>query len=122
MKTFLLFLSAAAIGLGSITAASAASLPDQSCINLKQIDSSPIIDDHTILVKLNGNGGYRRVELGAGCSALRWDGYARSSPQEAMCTADTLHPIGPTGGSCTIEKIVSIDVNEAKALEARKFK
>jgi len=92
----------------------------QRCIPLRQIDESPIIDDRTILVKMRGNGGFKRMDLAGGCSGISWQGYARKSPESAICTSDTLHVIGPVRTICKISNIVNIDAAEARALSDKK--
>lgn len=92
----------------------------QRCISLSQIKDSPIIDDRTILVRMRAAGGYKRVDLMGSCPGLSFNGYARSSPENSFCTSDTLSVIGPIAMICKIDKIVTIDANEAKALEAKK--
>lgn len=116
------FAAVAAVGLGllSSTVANAADVQGERCIRLRQIHESPIIDDRTILVKLNGKSGFRRMDLSGTCSGISWDGYARVSPESSICTTDTLHVLGPTGAACQIERIVTIDAKEAGELEARK--
>lgn len=92
----------------------------QRCVSLRQIKASPIIDDRTILVKMHGAGGYKRMDLMGNCPGLSFNGYARSSPENSICTSDSLSVIGPVTMICKIDKIVTIDANEAAALEAKK--
>jgi len=91
-----------------------------TCIPLGQIASSPIIDDKTILVKMRGTGGFRRLDLVGACNGISYSGYARSSPESRLCTSDSLQVIGPVPGFCKIDKIVMIDEAEADALSAKK--
>ena len=91
----------------------------QRCVRLRQIESSPIIDDRTILVKMRGTG-FKRIDLNGTCSGISWDGYARSGPEDSICITDALHVNGPVGNVCTINKIVNIDAQEAAALQAKK--
>lgn len=117
----LMAIAALGLGLTSGGAAAASAVGEtQRCIRLMQIDESPIIDDRTILVKLRGNSGFKRLDLSGTCSGISWDGYARVSPEHSMCITDTLHVLGPTAATCKIDRIVTIDAAEASALEARK--
>ena len=72
----LIALTAVSLGLLSASAASAAGAmgETQRCIRLMQIDESPIIDDRTILVKLRGKNGFRRMDLSGTCSGISWNG------------------------------------------------
>ena len=92
----------------------------QRCVSLRQIRESPIIDEQTILMKMGGTGGFKRVDLMGKCPGITFDGYARSSPENSICTSDTLTVIGPINTICKIAKIVNIDAKEAASLEARK--
>jgi len=114
MKKFVLYASTAAFTFLAVPAFA-------ECISLTNISESPIIDNKTILVSLKGSG-FKRIDLTGGCSSLTWDGFARSSPSNAICTADILQALGPTRGSCVIDNIVTIDATEAAALRAQKNK
>lgn len=118
MKKLVLIVTAAALAFSTVSAFAADGAPAR-CISLMQINASPIIDDHTILLKLN-NGDYKRIDLRGTCKNISWDGYVRSSPENNFCATDILHVLGPTPSSCQIEKIVTIDEAEAKSLEASK--
>jgi len=91
-----------------------------NCIPLGAIAASPIIDDKTILVKMRGSGGFRRLDLVGACGGISYSGFARSSPESRLCTSDSLQVLGPVPGYCKVEKIVVIDQAEADALTAKK--
>jgi hypothetical protein len=117
------FTTLTALGLcllsSGVSAADAAG-ETQRCIHLTQIDESPIIDDRTILVKMRGKSGFKRMDLSGTCTSIARDGYTRVSPENAICTSDSLQVLGPIPSVCQIERIVTIDATEASALEARK--
>jgi hypothetical protein len=93
----------------------------QQCVRLQNIDSTPVIDNSTILVKMRGNDGYKRIDLVNKCSGLKMEGgFQHSTSINQLCTSDPLRVLGPVGSTCMIEKIVTIDEAEAKALLARK--
>jgi hypothetical protein len=93
----------------------------QMCVPLQNIDSTPVIDDKTILIKMRGNGGYKRIDLVNRCSGLRIvDGFGHSTSTNDLCTTDPLRVLEPVGATCMIDKIVTIDKDEAKALMARR--
>lgn len=118
MKKLVLSVAAATLAFSSVSAFAADGAPAR-CVPLMQINESPIIDDHTILLKLN-NGDYKRMDLRGTCKNISWDGYVRSSPENNFCATDTLHVLGPTPSNCQIEKIVAIEEAEAKSLIASK--
>jgi hypothetical protein len=91
----------------------------QTCVPLQFIDSSPVIDDKTILLKMKG-GGYKRIDLLNKCSGLHMQrGFAHSTSTNDLCTSDPLRVLEPVGATCMIDKIVTIDKAEAKELLAR---
>ena len=118
MKKIILGLTAAAIAFGSV-GASAADL--NKCIPLMMIKSSPIIDDHTILVRMF-NGSHKRMDMRGQCANMMWNGYARISPENNFCVYDILRVLGPTFNNCQIEKIVDIEKAEADALHASRIR
>ena len=128
MKKSMLYSPAAALALvtasllytPSAIAAGEAVGETQRCVSLGQIKDSPVIDDQTILVKMKGSGGFKRIDLMGTCSGLSFNGYARSSPENSICTSDTLTVIGPVRNTCKIEKIVTINEGDATALEAKR--
>ncbi len=122
---YLASLAAAAFAVSLLTPLGGAIAGDaigetQRCIRLGQIKESPIIDDRTILVKMRGAGGFKRMDMLGNCPGLSFNGYARSSPENSLCTSDALSVIGPVPVMCKIEKIVNIDASEAAALEAKR--
>ncbi len=122
MNKLTLGISSLALALGALNSGAQAADTigeTQRCVRLRQIESSPIINDRTILMKMRDNG-FKRMDLNGTCSGISWDGYARSGPEDAICVTDALHVIGPVGNICTIDKIVNIDAKEAAALQAKK--
>jgi hypothetical protein len=96
----------------------------QQCVPLQFIDQTPVIDNKTILVKMKAKGGYKRIDLLNSCSGLKLSGgFAHSTSTNDLCTTDPLRvvePTGPIGATCMIDKIVTIDEAEAKALMAKR--
>ncbi|MSO96640.1 MAG: hypothetical protein EXR11_00260 [Rhodospirillaceae bacterium] len=93
----------------------------QQCIRLQYIDSTPVIDNQTILVKMKGKGGYKRIDLLNKCSGLKIQGgFGHSTSINQLCKSDPLVVLEPVGSTCLIDKIVTIDKAEAKALLAKK--
>lgn len=93
----------------------------QQCIRLQSIDTTPVIDNSTILVKMKGKEGYKRIDLINKCSGLKIEGgFQHSTSINQLCTSDPLRVIGPVGSTCMIKQIVTIDEAEAKELLARK--
>jgi hypothetical protein len=92
----------------------------QQCINLMQIDSTPVIDTKTILVEMKGKG-FKRIDLVNNCTGLKFNGFSYSTSINRLCTSDPLKVIDPVGQVCMIDKIVTIDQAEAEALRARKI-
>jgi hypothetical protein len=92
----------------------------QQCIRLQYIDETPVIDNKTILVKMKSKG-YKRIDLLNRCSGLKIQGgFGYSTSINQLCTSDALHVLEPVGSICMIEKIVTIDEAEAKALLAKR--
>jgi hypothetical protein len=93
----------------------------QQCIPLQYIDETPVIDNQTILVKMKGKGGFKRIDLVNRCSGLKLEGgFSHSTSINQLCTSDPLRVIEPVGSVCMIDKIVTIDEAEAKALLAKR--
>ena len=92
----------------------------QQCINQSFIDKTPVIDDKTILVEMKG-GGYKRIDIAGTCFDLKMQGgfSHTASSTDQFCRSDTLSVV-QVGSICKIDKIVTIDANEAKTLLARK--
>ncbi len=91
----------------------------QRCVHLNRIKSSPVIDDRTILVEMRGRGEYKRIDLTNTCSGLEFSGFEVRLHQDRLCTSDTVSVRQTAGAHCGIDKIVTIDEAEAKALRAR---
>jgi len=115
----------AALATGVLTAAAVRAEGEkigdtQQCIRLQYIDSTPVIDNSTILVKMKG-GGFKRIDLVNKCSGLKIQGgFSHSTSINQLCTSDPLRVIEPVGSTCLIDKIVTIDEAEAKVLLAKK--
>ena len=90
----------------------------QMCIQTNYISSTPVIDQRTILVEMRGAGrGYKRIDLMSGCAGLdRSTGFAYETSINRLCVQDSLKVLEPVGSVCMIDKIVTIDATEAKAL------
>lgn len=91
----------------------------QQCIQLSRIDNSPAIDSRTILIEMEGSGGYKRIDLASSCPGLVFNGFSISTSIDKLCTSDTLTVPDNGGAVCLIDKIVTIDEAEAKALRAK---
>lgn len=116
-----------AVSAGLVLAAAAAraegeNIGDtQQCIRLQYIDQTPVIDNKTILVKMRGNGGYKRIDLLNNCSGLKIQGgFGYSTSINQLCKSDALKVLEPIGSTCLIDQIVTIDEAEAKALMAER--
>ena len=93
----------------------------QMCVPLMSIDQTPVIDDRTILIKMKGKGGYKRIDLVNRCSGLKFqEGFSHATSTNDLCTTDPLRVLEPVGSTCMIEKIVTIDEAEAKLLMAKR--
>jgi hypothetical protein len=127
-NTFSRYLIAAfaALATGVLVAAVAKAEGDkvgdtQQCVRLQFIDSTPVIDNKTILIKMKGKGDYKRIDLLNNCSGLKIEGgFSHSTSINQLCTSDPLRVLGPVGSTCLIDKIVTIDEAEAKMLLAKK--
>lgn len=91
----------------------------QRCVYLTRIKSSPVIDDRTILVEMRERGSYKRIDLASTCSGLEFSGFEVRLHQDRLCTSDSVAVRQTAGAHCMIDKIVTIDEAEAKALRAR---
>ncbi len=121
MKFALPLVVAVAAFTGAPGAMAAAQLGEtQNCIRLSDIEDSPAIDDKTILVKMTGGKAFRRIDLRTSCPGLTLSGFSHRTPQAQLCRSDILNVNQPVGATCAIEKIVTIDAAEARALEARR--
>lgn len=93
----------------------------QMCIMSNYIEETPVIDNRTILVRMNPGRGYKRIELATDCSAMA-DGrnLAFDTSINRLCVQDTLNAQEDSGHACTISKIVTIDADEAQELMSRR--
>ena len=128
MKNILFVLIVIGLGLTTTTQPATATNhenteQEQQCISLQRIDQTPIIDNKTILVDLRG-GGYKRIDIRNRCPGLKSEGrYTYSTSISKLCKQDALTVLSSDGspiGTCLIEKIVSIEDAEAKALLDRR--
>jgi hypothetical protein len=127
-RSFLLFV----LAFGVVGAVAAASLPaaartssesqEMKCINLMSMGDTPIIDDHTILVKMRaGKVHYKRIDLAAPCPDIGWEGFSYTQDSyDELCTANPLKVRAMPGEVCKIADINDISDTEAKQLLARK--
>jgi hypothetical protein len=83
------------------------------CIPVNDIVQTPVIDGHTILVKLRHRGHYKRLDLSSGCGDIVFDGFAHRAFANQLCNTD---PIFTSGGFCMINEMVDINEDEAKQL------
>ncbi|MHB1204693.1 MAG: DUF6491 family protein [Rhodospirillaceae bacterium] len=93
----------------------------QMCIMSNYIEDTPVIDNRTILVRMNPGRGYKRIELETDCNTLA-DGksLAFDTSVNRLCVQDTLNAQEDSGHACTISKIVTIDADEAQELMSRR--
>jgi hypothetical protein len=93
----------------------------QMCIMSNYIEETPVIDNRTILVRMNPGRGYKRIELATDCNTMA-DGktLAFDTSVNRLCVQDTLNAHEDSGHACTISKIVTIDADEAQELMSRR--
>ena len=93
----------------------------QMCIMSNYIAETPVIDNRTILVRMNPGRGYKRIELETDCNTMA-DGknLAFDTSVNRLCVQDTLNAHEDSGHACTISKIVTIDADEAQELMLRR--
>ncbi|MBX7198451.1 MAG: hypothetical protein K1X51_03655 [Rhodospirillaceae bacterium] len=93
----------------------------QMCIMSNYIEDTPVIDNRTILVRMNPGRGYKRIDLATDCSTMA-DGRALAfdTSVNRLCVQDTLNAQEDSGHACTISKIVTIDADEAQELMSRR--
>ena len=124
MKMFPTIISSGAIALLVATAALPANAEGenvgdtQRCVYLPRIDSSPVINDTTILVEMRAKGQYKRIDLRSPCSGLKFHGFSVRMHNDRLCKSDALVVRREAGNSCMIQQIVTIDEEEALALKA----
>ena len=91
----------------------------QQCIKLQNIDSTPVIDNKTILVKMKGKT-FKRIDILNRCPSLKIQGgFSYSTSINKLCVQDPLRVLY-TGSVCMIEKIVDISEIQAEQLLAQK--
>lgn len=92
----------------------------QTCVALKSIDDSRIIDDKTIVLRVINAPEYRRIDLATECHGLAFAGsFSSATSIGQLCANDILRVTrDPMGSQCTIDQITVIDEGEAKALIA----
>jgi len=88
-----------------------------SCINLRFVRSTDILDDYSMLVEANGE--LYLTEMNGRCSGLAHQRrYIHESPQGQMCRGDIIRVIdafGMPSGACSLgdfEKLVEIETDE----------
>jgi len=118
------FLAGFAVFFAAVTGAVAAQGSKvgetQMCIDTRDIRKTPVIDRRTILVEMRGKG-YKRIDLLAGGSGLdQSTGFGFSTSLNKLCVQDGLQVLEAGGARCMIDKIVTIDDDEARALKARR--
>jgi hypothetical protein len=92
----------------------------QMCVQLSRIDSTPVIDNRTILIKMRAANSYKRIDLVSPCPGLRMaNGFSHSTSTGDLCTTDPLRVVEPVGATCMIKQIVTISPEEAKALQSK---
>lgn len=93
----------------------------QMCIMSNYIEETPVIDNRTILVRMNPGRGYKRIELETDCNTMS-DGrnLAFDTSINRLCVQDRLNAQEDSGHACTISKIVTIDADEAQELMSRR--
>jgi hypothetical protein len=90
----------------------------QMCVRLIDIDSTPVIDDSTILIKMKAKGQFKRIDLVGRCPGLYMaNGFSHSTSTDDLCTTDPLHVHEAVGATCMIKQIVDITPDEAKQLD-----
>ena len=117
-------LMAAGLFLPRAFAASGDTVGDtQMCVTLQQIDDRRVIDDKTILLKTVGPA-YKRIDLANECPGLKDEGsFTSATSISQLCKQDILRVNrAAVGSQCVIERIVTIDESEARALLASRKK
>ncbi len=122
MKTaFSGLIIAAGLALTAASAQAASMVGEtQQCINLRDIESSPAIDEHTILIKMKSANSFKRIDLVNTCTGLTFSGFGQTSHDDKLCRSTPLRVLQMGGQTCMIDKIVTIDSAEASALEAKR--
>ena len=127
MKTHVKLLSAAVFAGGFIAPAAMAAPGDtvgesQMCIEAHDINQTQVANHTTIVAHMRSpSRGYKRLDLGKNCSIDKGTGFAWDTSVGKLCTSDTLKLLDGFGRICVINKIVTIDKQEADALLAKKM-
>ncbi|MBY0509907.1 MAG: hypothetical protein K2P94_07110 [Rhodospirillaceae bacterium] len=91
----------------------------QMCIESNRIRSTEILNHKTILVRMNTGGTYKRIDILNNCATLdKSTGFIYDTSINKLCKQDALTIID-SGQTCLIDKIVTIDAAEAKALRVK---
>jgi hypothetical protein len=110
---------AAAMGFAVASASAPAQARDGvQCVRLREIQASPVVDEHTIVLKLLGKDRYKRVTLTGGCQSIPFSGFAHTNPSDELCNTDPI--MTADGGGCIIKDMVDISPAEAQQLLHRK--
>jgi hypothetical protein len=103
----------------AIVAIDAAAL-NPTCIESNRISDTRVVDERTLVVRMNPGPEYMRIDLGNNCSTLdKSTGFSFGTSIPKLCTADTLTVLR-SGQGCIIEKMTPVSADEAKALERAK--
>ena len=87
------------------------------CVRLRDIQESPVVNEHTVVLRLTGNR-YKRVSLTGGCTSLPYSGFAHSTPSDELCNSDPI--VTQDGAGCVIESMQDISPTQAKDLLRKK--
>ena len=122
MTHFKLCLAAVALAAAGFTTVAFAAQGDavgdtQTCLDLGRIDSSPVIDSKTILIKMKGPKAFKRIDLAAPCGLDSMRPFAHSTTTNQLCKQDTLTVVDGSHSVCMIKQIVTISEDDAKSLE-----
>ncbi len=110
-----LFLAACLVSASSAAIAADRVGENQMCIMANYIEDTPVIDAHTILVRMNPGRGYKRIDLAEDCPSLVDDKQvAFVTSINRLCVRDVVKSAGKQ--LCTIAKIVTIGEDEAREL------
>jgi hypothetical protein len=122
MKTSLIAIAATlTLGIGASSAFAAGAVGQtQKCVRLSDIQSSPVVDDKTIVLKMRGRDDFKRVDMRGTCSGMKFSGIGHSTPTDELCTSDPITVLQPVGAVCMIQQIVTIDKAEADTLLAKR--
>lgn len=125
MSQFRVLLAAVALGSGLAAGSAYAAQGDavgdtQTCLDLMRIESSPVVDEKTILVKMKAPKSFKRIDLAQPCGLDTMRPFAHSTTTNQLCKQDTLTVVDGSRSVCMIKQIVTISEDEAKALEKKK--